>query len=99
MHAMFLDGALVPADCLVNGSSIARDGACDRVAYVYVELDTHDVPLAEGAPSESFVDDDGRGMFQGPPSCLDRSHTLRLPMSPARSSPAAALGRQAPIRR
>ena len=35
----------------------------DRVAYYHVELDSHDVLLAEGAPSESFVDDESRGMF------------------------------------
>ena len=29
----------------------------------HVELDTHDVLLAEGAPSESYLDDDSRGMF------------------------------------
>ena len=31
--------------------------------YFHVELDTHDVIIAEGAPSESFIDDDSRGMF------------------------------------
>ena len=36
----------------------------DPVAYVHVELETHDVLLAEGAASESFVDDDSRNLFQ-----------------------------------
>ncbi len=62
-HAMLLDGVLVPARCLVNGSTIAVDRTRDRVDYFHVELDTHDVLLAEGAPSESFMDDDSRGMF------------------------------------
>jgi hypothetical protein len=62
-HAMFLDGVLVPARCLVNGTTIAQDRECRRVEYFHVELDQHDVLLAEGAPSESFVDDDSRGMF------------------------------------
>ncbi len=62
-HAMFLDGLLVPAGCLVNGRSIAQERGLDRVDYFHVELDTHDVLLAEGAPSESFVDDDSRAMF------------------------------------
>jgi hypothetical protein len=30
---------------------------------ISIELDTHDVIIAEGALSESFVDDDSRGMF------------------------------------
>ncbi len=35
----------------------------DQVEYFHIELDTHDVILAEGAPAESFIDDDSRGMF------------------------------------
>ncbi len=61
-HAMFLDDLLIPARCLVNGSTILRDHV-ERVDYYHVELDTHDVLLAEGAPSESYLDDDSRGMF------------------------------------
>jgi hypothetical protein len=63
-HAMFLDGVLVPSACLVNGVSIAVDRTMDTVQYVHVELDSHDVLLAEGAPAESFVDDDSRAMFR-----------------------------------
>ena len=35
----------------------------ERVDYFHVELETHDVILAEGAPSESFLDDNSRRMF------------------------------------
>jgi hypothetical protein len=62
-HAMFLDCVLVPAECLVNGTTIVQEHSLARVEYVHVELDSHDVLLAEGAPSESFVDDNSRGMF------------------------------------
>jgi hypothetical protein len=62
-HAMFLDGVLVPANCLVNGVTVVVDHISEQAKYFHVELDTHDVLLAEGAPSESFVDDDSRGMF------------------------------------
>jgi hypothetical protein len=62
-HAMFLDGLLVPAYCLVNGSTIVPERKLVRVDYFHVELDSHDVIMAEGAPSESFLDDDSRGMF------------------------------------
>ena len=62
-HAMFVDGLLIPARCLVNGSTIAQERGLSQVDYVHVELDTHDVLLAEGAPSETFLDDDSRGMF------------------------------------
>ena len=60
---MFLDGVLIPARCLVNGSTIIRERGLDRVDYFHIELDNHDVLLAEGAPSESYLDDDSRGMF------------------------------------
>ena len=63
LHAMYLDGVLVPASALVNGSSIVQLEAVDQVEYFHLELETHDVILAEGAASETFVDDDSRGMF------------------------------------
>jgi autotransporter passenger strand-loop-strand repeat protein len=63
LHAMLLDGVLVPALQLVNGTSIVQLTSVERVDYVHVELDSHDVILAEGAPSETFVDDESRGMF------------------------------------
>ena len=62
-HAMFLDGLLIPAGCLVNGSTITQERGLERVDYYHVELDSHDVLLAEGAPSESYLDDDSRGVF------------------------------------
>ncbi len=62
-HAMFLDCVLVPAECLVNGSTIVQQRGLDRVDYFHVELASHDVLLAEGAASESFLDDDSRGTF------------------------------------
>ena len=63
-HALFLDGLLVPADALVNGHSIVQRTQVDAVSYFHVELDSHDILLAEGAAAESFVDDDSRLMFQ-----------------------------------
>jgi glycosyltransferase involved in cell wall biosynthesis len=63
-HAMFLDGVLIEAIDLVNGVSIIQAERVARVDYFHVELDTHDVIIAEGALSESFVDDDSRGIFQ-----------------------------------
>jgi T5SS/PEP-CTERM-associated repeat protein len=63
-HAMFLDGVLVPAKLLINGHSIHPVGGLDQIDYYHVELDSHDILLAEGAPTESFVDCDSRAMFQ-----------------------------------
>ena len=62
-HAMFLDGILIPAKALVNGSTITQQRGLDQVDYFHVELDGHDMLLAEGAPSESFLEDGNRGQF------------------------------------
>ena len=65
LHALLIDGVLVAAAALVNGSTISRVENCGEIAYFHVELDAHDAILAEGAPAESFVDEDSRGMFHG----------------------------------
>lgn len=62
-HAMVLDGMLVPAEHLVNGSSITRTQRVESLEYFHVELDSHDVLVAEGAASESYVEDDNRNFF------------------------------------
>jgi hypothetical protein len=62
-HAMYLDGVLIEAKDLVNGVSIVQAERVEKVEYFHIELDTHDVIIAEGALSESFIDDNSRGMF------------------------------------
>ncbi len=81
-HAMYLDGALVPAADLVNGVSIFQDTSFDRVDYVHIELAEHDLIWAEGAACETFVDDGGRGVFHNAAEYY-RHHPLRL-RQPAR---------------
>ena len=63
-HALLLDRVLVPARLLINGASIVRETRCRRVTYYHVELDTHDVLLAEGAPAESYLNTGNRGDFE-----------------------------------
>ena len=63
LHAMFVDNVLVPVIELVNGVTILQASAVERVEYFHIELARHDIILAEGAPTESFVDDNSRMMF------------------------------------
>ena len=63
-HAMLLGGVLVPAGALVDGRRITVERDCAEVGYVHIELARHEVILAEGAASETFLDDGSRGLFQ-----------------------------------
>jgi hypothetical protein len=68
-HALYLPGSspgtglLVPARLLVNGITICQIESIERLEYFHIELDTPDVILADGAPAESYVECDNRGMF------------------------------------
>jgi hypothetical protein len=62
-HALFVDGKLIAARQLVNGSTIRRETACKAVEYFHVELDRHAILLSEGLPTESYLDTGNRGFF------------------------------------
>jgi hypothetical protein len=63
-HALYLDGMLIEAKDLINGASIVQAQSVETVEYIHIELDTHDVIIAEGALAESYIDDDNRLLFQ-----------------------------------
>ncbi|MEK1886989.1 MAG: Hint domain-containing protein [Phyllobacterium sp.] len=56
-HALLIDGVLVRVKELVNGVSIAPAdfAGCAQLDYYQVLLDTHNVILAEGAPTETLL--------------------------------------------
>ncbi|MGB0661208.1 MAG: Hint domain-containing protein [Mangrovicoccus sp.] len=62
-HALALEGALVHAGALVNGTTIKRvDMAelADTVTYYHVETEEHCLLVANGAAAESYVDNTSR---------------------------------------
>lgn len=63
-HALYIDGVLVAAALLVNGTTIAQVERVDALEYFHIELDRHDIILADGMPVESYVECDNRAMFQ-----------------------------------
>jgi hypothetical protein len=63
-HSLFIDDVLIPVECLVNHRSILWDDHAQEVAVYHIELASHDVLLADGAPAESYRDDGNRWLFQ-----------------------------------
>jgi hypothetical protein len=57
-HSLYIDGVLVPAWNLVNGTSVTCDDAehLDVIEYFHISLDQHDVIDAEGALCDTFLE-------------------------------------------
>jgi collagen type I alpha len=53
-HAIYIEGVLIPIKHLINGTTIAQI-KMDRITYHHIELPEHDVLLAQGLPTESFL--------------------------------------------
>jgi len=70
-HAFSIDGVLIPVEFLVNHRSIVWDDHAQEVEVYHIELKTHDVLLANGAPAESYRDDGNRWLFQNANSGWD----------------------------
>jgi hypothetical protein len=62
-HAVLVDGKLICARQLINGTTIRQDMQCTAIEYYHIELDQHAILLAEGLPAESYLDTGNRGFF------------------------------------
>ena len=71
-HAVLVEGVLIPAGCLVNGTTIVRDETPGPLAYVHIELADAGCVLAEGAACETFIDAGSRLAFDN----ADEFHAL-----------------------
>jgi hypothetical protein len=56
-HGVLIDGVLVPAELLVNGTTITRhEPKGDEMEFFHIKLESHDVVYAEGVPAETLLD-------------------------------------------
>jgi hypothetical protein len=64
-HSLFVDGILIPVKHLVNGRSVvpAKMDDSEVIEYFHIELETHEVIFAEGAPAETLLVTTGREGF------------------------------------
>jgi Hint domain len=60
VHALLIDGVLVPAGDLVNGTTITLYDAreLDELEFFHIKLERHNVIYAEGAPCETLLNVD-----------------------------------------
>jgi hypothetical protein len=88
-HAIFVDGKLICARQLINGSSIRLEQDCTSVEYFHVELETHAVLFANGLTAESYLDTGNRGFFRNGGALLelhpDLSSSVHWPTREANS--------------
>jgi hypothetical protein len=64
LHALYMDGVLVPAGALVNEISVRRCPEIARIDYFHIETEAHQVILANNTPAETFIDMNSRTMFE-----------------------------------
>jgi len=63
-HGVYVDGVLVPAWRLINGVSVTQPPLSGVVAYFHIELERHEIVLAEGCAVESYLEIGMRGQFE-----------------------------------
>lgn len=86
-HAVLIDGLLVHAGALVNGVTIVREPWMpERFRYYHVELPTHAVLLAEGAPSESYLDGAEPMLFDNEAARVAPAVAVELPYPRVKSA-------------
>jgi len=91
-HAIEIDGLLVNAGALVNGSTIYQvaNMPLDGFSYYHIDTGAHELLLAEGVAAESFIDYASRDSFDGKGAATDMIPEMPLPrISSARMLPDA----------
>jgi hypothetical protein len=63
-HGIYFDGVLIQAKHLINGATITNSNPPLSVHYFHLELDRHDIVLAEGLACETYLDTGNRSAFE-----------------------------------
>ncbi|WP_323769535.1 Hint domain-containing protein [Antarctobacter sp.] len=91
-HAIGIDGYLVNASALINGSTVTREARMPGAGFTYfhVETGTHELLLAEGCPAETYVDFIGRDGF------VNGAERTDAPAIPEMATPRISAARHLP---
>lgn len=65
-HCLFMADRLIPVKLLINEATIVQEKTEEPFEYFHIELDRHEVVLAEGAFTETYIDLGNRQMFAAP---------------------------------
>ena len=71
-HGMIVDNMIINAGVLVNGDTITFVDYTIPYMVYHVETQAHEILLANGAPSESYLDGPSRSSFDNAASAPDR---------------------------
>ncbi|WP_252348153.1 Hint domain-containing protein [Gluconobacter sp. P1D12_c] len=76
-HCLYLNGVFIPVRMLVNGSSITYATDITSYDYYHVETASHDVIVANGLTTESYLDTGNRNSFAQPGSIAHFSTVVK----------------------
>ncbi len=62
-HAIYIAGMFIHAWRLINGISITQVSAMETITYFHIEMENHEIILAENCPVETFMDENFRLQF------------------------------------
>jgi hypothetical protein len=64
-HRLLLNGKMVVAMEMINGTTIYQDEKCEKIEYYHLECEQHSAIIANGVLSESYLDlDNLRNVFE-----------------------------------
>ena len=65
-HCLLVDDVLIPVKLLINGTTITQEAFWQPFEYFHIELESHDIVLAEGMLCETYREAGNRQMFDEP---------------------------------